>query len=51
MKNKPVKQNLQPIKSDRKTPEEKRLEKFVSEHPELAMKAIAKWVKEDQEKP
>ena len=50
MKNRPVKQGLKPIKSDRNTPEDKRLAKFVSEHPDLAGKAIAKWIKEDREK-
>ena len=51
MKNGPAKQELKPIKSDLKSPEDRRLAKFVSEHPELAGKAIAKWIKEDREKP
>ncbi len=33
----------------RTDPEEVRLSKFVSEHPDLAIKAIAKWIKDSEE--
>ncbi len=40
--------NLPEIKK-RNDPEEVRLAKFVSEHPDLAIKAIAKWIKDSKE--
>lgn len=41
---------LKPINTDKKSPEDKRLEKFVSEHPELVLNALKKWLKEDKNK-
>ena len=50
MKKNQPKQTLKPIKTERQTPEDKRLEKFVSEHSDLAGKAIAKWLQDDKNK-
>ncbi len=42
------KKNLPEIKK-KSDPKEAQLAKFVSEHPELAVKAISKWLKESEE--
>ena len=49
MKNKSLKRDLKPIEVQRQTPEDKQLARFVAEHPDLAGKALAKWLKDNKE--